>query len=238
MYCYFILSADILFFFFFHFSIKAGKLLPHQNYFLYPPELTHKQPRLNFENFMESKCATNEAKKMYDVKSSHSILPQSASKGDDSANKDAGNESWESGDFYGKITHNSSSTISTKALPDFNSPTKNEGPVTAGHPAFLSEFYSHSRLHHISTAGQELKRYVQTLADNHGSKFFPGRENLKSLVKNGHLRKSQKDFTTVPFESASDKKQRVVMHLDMDCFFVSVGLRKHPDLKGNCKKLF
>lgn len=237
MYCYFILNVDIYFFFFsflFNFSIKAGKLLPHQNYFLYPPELTHKQPRLNFENFIESKYATNEAKNVYDNKSSHSILPQSASKGDDSTDKDAGRESWECEDLYGKITHNSSSSaISTKTLSDFIHPTKNEAPVTAGHPAFLSEFYSHSRLHHISTAGQELKRYVQTLVDNHGSKVFPGRENLKSLVKNGHLQKSQNDSATVLFNGSSEKKQRVIMHLDMDCFFVSVGLRNHPDLKGN-----
>lgn len=228
----------LIYFSFFNFSIKAGKLLPHQNYFLYPPELTHKQPRLNFENFIESKSATNEANQMYDAKSSHSILPLNVSKGDDSTNKDVCRESLESEDLYCKITHNSSSTISAKALPNFNPLAKNEGPVTAGHPAFLSEFYSHSRLHHISTAGQELKRYVQTLVDNHGSKVFPGRENLKSLVKNGHLRKLQKDFTSVLLDGASEKKQRVVMHLDMDCFFVSVGLRKHPDLKGNYKKLF
>ena len=207
-------------------------MLPHQNYFLYPPEFIHKQPRLNFENFTDFKSASTK----YDVKSSHSILPQSASKSGDLTNNQDCTESWENGDSYYKTAHNSSSAIASKILPDFNSPSKNENPVTAGHPAFLSEFYSHSRLHHISTAGQELKRYVQTLVDNHDSKPFPGRENIKSLVKSGHLPKLQKDFT-VPLDGAIEKKQRVIMHLDMDCFFVSVGLRKYPELKGNHSKL-
>ncbi len=35
------------------------------------------------------------------------------------------------------------------------------------------------------------------------------------------------------FSNASKKmKERMIMHIDMDCFFVSVGLRSHPGLRG------
>ncbi|XP_054716537.1 DNA repair protein REV1-like [Uloborus diversus] len=96
--------------------------------------------------------------------------------------------------------------------------------MKAGHPAFLSEFYGHSRLHHISTAGQELKRYVQSLAESNAERIFPAREKLKVQAR-----------TSENFEFGGDsplENMRVVMHLDMDCFFVSVGLRNHPELRG------
>lgn len=135
--------------------------------------------------------------------------------------------------FKNKISDSTLSHILSHAATNCSvvSPPKHEGPASARQPGFLSEFYSHSRLHHISTAGQELKRYVQNLVDNHNSKTFSGRENLKSLLKNGSIPPVQKecDDTTT---SDCKKNEHVIMHLDMDCFFVSVGLRKHPELRG------
>ena len=51
-----------------------------------------------------------------------------------------------------------------------------------------------------------------------GDESFPAREELRGLVA------SEGEFS--PFEDP------VLMHIDMDCFFVSVGLRKRPDLLG------
>ncbi|XP_041564256.1 DNA repair protein Rev1 [Drosophila elegans] len=97
------------------------------------------------------------------------------------------------------------------------STTSNTSSVarTAADPNFLSEFYKNSRLHHIATLGAGFKQYVCELRQNQGSKGFPKRETLKSLKKSNQM-----------------GSERFVMHIDMDCFFVSVGLRSHPELRG------
>lgn len=86
---------------------------------------------------------------------------------------------------------------------------------TAADPRFLSQFYKNSRLHHIATLGAGFKQYVCELRQSRGTKDFPKREDLKYLVK-----------------STDNGAFRYVMHIDMDCFFVSVGLRSHPELRG------
>ena len=95
------------------------------------------------------------------------------------------------------------------------------GPSNTSNPNFLNEFYNNSRLHHISTMGALFKDYVTKLQkktnDDSGVQRFK-----KWLLDN-------KSKTEILPEKISE---RVVMHIDMDCFFVSVGLRKRPDLVG------
>ncbi|XP_030570515.1 DNA repair protein REV1 [Drosophila novamexicana] len=91
---------------------------------------------------------------------------------------------------------------------------------TAVDPAFLSEFYKNSRLHHIATLGSGFKQYVCELRQAHGNKSFVKRTELRSQLG---CKQSDIPITT---------PKRYVMHIDMDCFFVSVGLRKHPELRG------
>ncbi|KMY96701.1 DNA repair protein Rev1 [Drosophila simulans] len=86
---------------------------------------------------------------------------------------------------------------------------------TAADPNFLSEFYKNSRLHHIATLGTGFKQYVCRLRQKHGTQGFPNRETLKYLAN-----------------SQQNGLARYVMHIDMDCFFVSVGLRARPELRG------
>lgn len=85
---------------------------------------------------------------------------------------------------------------------------------TAVNPNFLSEFYSNSRLHHISTLGLALKDYVNDLREKHQGDF-PARTEM--------------NFS----RNSSPPGQKVIMHIDMDCFFVSVGLRSRPHLRGH-----
>nr|XP_028583712.1 DNA repair protein REV1 isoform X1 [Podarcis muralis] len=95
--------------------------------------------------------------------------------------------------------------------------------------SFISDFYSRSRLHHIATWKSEFTDFVNTLQkQNHA--IFPGREKLKKL-KAGQsiINKTDSDYTAT---LSSTKHQSCIMHVDMDCFFVSVGIRDRPDLKG------
>ncbi|XP_006496217.2 DNA repair protein REV1 isoform X2 [Mus musculus] len=94
---------------------------------------------------------------------------------------------------------------------------------------FISDFYSRSRLHHISTWKCELTEFVNTL-QRQSSGIFPGREKLKK-VKTGRSSLVVTDTGTMSVLS-SPRHQSCVMHVDMDCFFVSVGIRNRPDLKG------
>uniref|UniRef100_A0A803YE96 DNA repair protein REV1 n=1 Tax=Meleagris gallopavo TaxID=9103 RepID=A0A803YE96_MELGA len=94
--------------------------------------------------------------------------------------------------------------------------------------SFISDFYSRSRLHHISTWKCELTEFVNSL-QRKNSGVFPGREKLKKW-KAG--RSALKTDTGIVSVASSAKPQSCIMHVDMDCFFVSVAIRNRPDLKG------
>ena len=108
-----------------------------------------------------------------------------------------------------------------------NVQTDKHSTATAGDPRFLNEFYNNSRLHHLSTWKAEFRDYVshlQTMGNN-----FPGREKLRQIV----LKRDNSCDGEMSFSGGVKvKRKRCVMHIDMDCFFVSVGLRKRPELKG------
>ncbi|KAG5680848.1 hypothetical protein PVAND_010329 [Polypedilum vanderplanki] len=92
---------------------------------------------------------------------------------------------------------------------------KEEKTGTAYDKNYLQEFLNNSRLHCISTMASSFKFYITDLRKKHKGNF-PEREILKTKC-------SAKNFQ--PYKS-------VIMHIDMDCFFVSVGLRNKPHLKG------
>ncbi|XP_050344073.1 DNA repair protein Rev1 [Nymphalis io] len=95
---------------------------------------------------------------------------------------------------------------------------------TAADPNFISEFYNNSRLHHISQLGACFKQHVNDLREN--SKFnFIARNDLKTRISK--LSNSKNKLTKSDFQN-----EKTIMHIDMDCFFVSVGLRKRPELRG------
>ncbi|XP_044289663.1 DNA repair protein REV1 isoform X1 [Varanus komodoensis] len=121
-----------------------------------------------------------------------------------------------------------SSTKSTTSVP---APSKAESSFLSrsSNCSFISDFYSRSRLHHIATWKCEFMEFVNTLQkQNHA--IFPGREKLKKL-KAGQSTSNKPDSDNASILSSS-RHQSCIMHVDMDCFFVSVGIRDRPDLKG------
>ncbi|KNC25926.1 hypothetical protein FF38_03680 [Lucilia cuprina] len=119
------------------------------------------------------------------------------------------------------------SSISKKDVSlNMSSSSANSSSVarTAVDPKFLSEFYNNSRLHHIATLGAGFKQYVSDLREQQGANGFPARLELKKRLQMNNVPELE------PFKLSRQKS--CVMHIDMDCFFVSVGLRTHPHLKG------
>ncbi|XP_035793890.1 DNA repair protein REV1-like [Anopheles albimanus] len=118
---------------------------------------------------------------------------------------------------------------STAKKETMTTPTKapSKQSLTATDPNFLTEFFNNSRLHHIATLGAGFKAYVADLREK-SSRKFPARAMLvESLPRHIEDRDSLGD--NLPHLGVP---ARYIMHIDMDCFFVSVGLRKYPHLRG------
>ena len=79
----------------------------------------------------------------------------------------------------------------------------------AGDANFVSEFYNNSRLHYLSTWGAEFKKYTSDIIKSSAAKGWKSRGTGR-VGPHG----------------------RVIMHIDMDSFFVSVTLRDQPHLRG------
>nr|XP_033470509.1 DNA repair protein REV1 isoform X1 [Epinephelus lanceolatus] len=122
-------------------------------------------------------------------------------------------------------------TTNVTAKPDpptetSSSSTGSSAQLLAQTGGLISEFYSHSRLHQISTWRSGFSEYVNELHSKRkaaGGTSFPGKDRL---------RKSVAQRSTDQGTSAPSSVKSCILHVDMDCFFVSVGIRHRPDLKG------
>ncbi|KAI3650028.1 hypothetical protein MP228_005660 [Amoeboaphelidium protococcarum] len=76
---------------------------------------------------------------------------------------------------------------------------------------FVSQFYSQSRLHYLSTWKQKISEYSYSRIQNQD-----GKQPSSAISKQ--------------LESTSTS-ERCIIHIDLDCFFASVSLLKYPELK-------
>ena len=102
---------------------------------------------------------------------------------------------------------------------------------------FIDGYYKNSRLHHLATWKSELKDLVQEAQE---------RAEAGPLAE--HIGKVDSETTGISMRGAElvmkspskwkgkakavDDQERVIMHCDFDCFFVSAGLISRPELKG------
>ncbi|XP_076240106.1 rev1 DNA directed polymerase [Calliopsis andreniformis] len=196
-------------------SIKAGRVLNFQNYLLYSNH-TDVQPQL-----------------MYKIKNKNSA----------NVNLNAHNEvqgiSHVSENNDDKKSETVRNIVIDQEISNPVAPLTSRDAHSSKNSEFISEFYSHSRLHHISTMGATFKEYVNELRDKSNGKF-PGLARLKELKDrklSTLLSSSQSSFSNEIFDLEEENKTEtnqgsIIMHIDMDCFFVSVGIRDKPELKG------
>ncbi|KAK7866771.1 hypothetical protein R5R35_008756 [Gryllus longicercus] len=240
-------------------SVTAGTLLDFRKYLLYSNH-TKSQPRLNFQQEISSKKTIKEDSELLPCdqdSESNSLDNETKCKEVDtntclrSENEQQHTNHCRNGVVETglrelvKSCPDSPSLVKSKQSPG-SSPSKartaNPSRRTAVEPQFLSEFYGNSRLHHLSTMGAMFKEYVAKLReDSQGD--FPGIKRLMEWKKNSGIRQDLgadedliDDFDDETFMNERNKKvpcpTKTIMHIDMDCFFVSVGLRNRPDLHG------
>lgn len=194
-------------------SIKAGKLLPESGYYLY--NLSRNQQTLNFANNCER------------INSDHTVINDSQSVVKNSAKaehlfniEESNSDLFKCKDSNNleelNIENNENKIL--QLFCDTKRPSEQcKSSRRAGEPNFLSEFYNNSRLHHISTAKSDFQAYVTQLR-NMSDGNFPGRVRLRNEFQNE--------------QENCEMTNKIFMHVDMDCFFVSVSLLNYPHLKG------
>jgi DNA repair protein REV1 len=95
--------------------------------------------------------------------------------------------------------------------------------IDAKHPKFLETYLKRSRLHYLSSTAIAKKVYVQDLRQKaeHRQVIEKHREELKSKIQ-----RTERDHL---FQL--NEREKLYMHIDMDCFFVSVATRNQPELR-------
>ena len=179
-------------------SVAAGKRLPVQNYLLYTQHAAC-QKRLKF-----TKVEREEEGALLSSSERASLLPIGKDQ-DDMATSHSTGIATEQTNPSKQIQPTPLETLIPKAKP-----SQSRSYDAAKGAEFVSDFYTYSRLHYLSTWSMELKQFT--------SKMLPQ-----------ITQKYPKLLSEISFRSRSE---RLVAHIDLDCFFVSVSLRDKPHLKG------
>ena len=230
---------------FYNYSVKAGQLLSYTSYQLYSAKSGRQQGLSGYTVKQNSPEFTSKAHCDDDLNSGasndldplesyadidleeNSVMDDGLDMEPESSRVDVPSltslDKTDKHEGYGSATHKISDSRTAQ-----NVQTDKHSPAKAGDPRFINEYYNNSRLHHLSAWKAEFKDYVKHLQSQ--GTCFPGREKLRKIVQR---RDSCSESDMIFSGGARSKRKRCVMHIDMDCFFVSVGLRNRPELKGN-----
>ena len=187
-------------------SISAGRQLPTDGYLLYSNH--GNQKKLNFSKTVQAKQIEKGKEKLESFNSGNlsnvAELQQENCISSDQPVDDAGAHT----QTCNSVVCDSSNVKEREHIPSTS------GKVNAYNSSkgaeFVSEFFSHSRLHHLSTWSTELKQFTARMV-NHIQPKYPKLHPSQSLRAQHH---------------------QAVVHIDLDCFFVSVSIRGKPHLKG------
>lgn len=197
-------------------SIAAGKLLDYRQYLLYTRQ-SKNQPKLVFKDVPRSSSMEDTVETEGNNQEESSTNNMSSS--DNQSEKNTFPLLHLNTNSFNKAEENEEIIKSDSIAPGMSK----SSIKTASETGFLSEFYSNSRLHHISTMGATFKQYVNDLREK-SSGEFPGVEKCRKWK----VTNQQSSL----YNPININYKNIIMHIDMDCFFVSVGLRKRPELKN------
>ncbi|KYM87069.1 DNA repair protein REV1 [Atta colombica] len=183
-------------------SIAAGKILNFQNYLLYSNSI-NLQPQLAYKLNKDNASSI--------IHNKQTIEKLEASANTVCKETDINNKKIPKHDMCNDALKQDSNNSCQSSNTKINAQSTRDAE-------FLSTFYSNSRLHYISTMGTMFKDYVNELRDKSDG-IFSGLE---------HLIKLKNKVTS----KMNHKQKLVIMHIDMDCFFVSVGIRNKPELQS------
>lgn len=188
-------------------SIAAGCQLPIDDYLLYKNHGSQK--KLSFAKTATSALADQIKKGEQSIDSlSSSLLPTNTDvhyqkTGQHSDSRDSKPASCDSASSSVRVVEQTSATeLPVARAEKAYKPSKGA--------EFVNEFFTHSRLHYLSTWSTELKQFTARMVN----RIQPKYPKLD------------------PSQSLRSQHQRAVVHIDLDCFFVSVSIRDKPHLKG------
>lgn len=95
--------------------------------------------------------------------------------------------------------------------------------IQCTHPNFIKNYFINSRLHHLSAWKVELSEYILSLMN---SSQIASSEITTSKLNTLNNKRNKKFIASAP-----KCQYRTIMHIDMDCFFASVGIRDRFDLQ-------
>ena len=181
-------------------SISAGHQLPTDGYLLYSNHGSQK--KLSFSTATKTKHLQNSRQIVDSMSGDHlSSDVRKSHEEDNNSNDKCG------------VSVNTFNSVACDSAVEHN-PTSLRRKTKSYSPSkgaeFVNEFFTHSRLHYLSTWSTELKQFTAKMV-NRIRPRYPKLHPSRSL-------------------RACD--QRAVVHIDLDCFFVSVSIRDKPHLKG------
>ncbi|KAF8626302.1 hypothetical protein AX15_004972 [Amanita polypyramis BW_CC] len=238
-------------------SVKQRKLLPWQNYrYLQGDRVESAQgipvQRRTVLSFNVKDSASKSGIRGPFSKQSADELSTASPLNANKPSIETRNESTESG---GSVSYaaESSNSIAQKALADPNWRSAH----TSAAPDFVEEYYRNSRLHYLSTWKAELRALISEAQERteqvEGITLTAVGRDTPEIVENDDaalhdicsanigvmlspLEIKMRDSDSGTFKPIGKRADgyidRVIMHCDFDCFFVSAGLTTRPHLRG------